>query len=154
MAGIVRRPRVDAVVGGELRRVDRKQSAVTVRELGNLVDRRDEAGHIGRPAHRDQPDPSFVGAQLALDGVEVHMAVIRQPDDDVAAAVAPRQEVGVVLHLGDQDLAAVQACVLGRDAIQGVRGALDEDGDLRALVEVQEAGHQLPRVLVGLGGEA
>ena len=151
---VARRPHVDAVMGRELGGVDGDPGAVAVRELGDLVQRGHETGDVGRAAQGDQADLALALFQRVLDGVEVDVAAVRQPDHDVPAAVPPREKVGVVLHLRDQHLPAVEASLLGRDPVQGVGRALDEDHDLVRFVDGEEARHQLARVLVCLGREA
>src|SRR5712692_8267604 len=55
---IARRPHVDAIVRSELSGIYRHQRAVSVRELGDLVDWRYEAGHVGGTADGDEADAS------------------------------------------------------------------------------------------------
>ena len=57
----------------------------------------------------------------------------------------------MVLHLGDEHLTAVKPSLLGRDSVQGVGGALDEDDDLALAVDVEKLGDAFARLLVRLG---
>jgi hypothetical protein len=125
-----------------------------VGQLGHLVDGGDEAGHVGRPAHRDEPDLSSARLQRMLDRLQVDVAVLGEADHHVPAAVAPGEKVCVVLHLGHEHRAPVEASLLGGDPVQRVSGALDEDDDLRALVDAQESRRQPASVLVCLGRQA
>src|SRR5438105_6801328 len=52
--------------------------------------------------------------------------------------MSPWQEIGVVLHLGDQHLPAIQSRLFGRDSIQCISRPLDEDDDLVLLVHTSQ----------------
>ena len=59
-----------------------------------------------------------------------------------------------MLHLGHEDMPAVEPCLLRRDAIQSVCRPLDEDDDLVLVVHAEKLRDQLPGVLVSLGRQA
>ena len=67
MARITGGTDLDAVMGGELRGVDRDASAVAMGELRHLVDGGDKTGDVGCSAHRDQADPAARLFQGVLD---------------------------------------------------------------------------------------
>ena len=154
VAGVVRRPDLDAVMRRELRRVDRDPRAVAMRKLGHLVNRGHEAGDVRGAAQCHQTDPAAGFLQSLLDGVQVDVPFVGEPDHHVSAPVPPGQEVGVVLHLRDEDLTTVEPRLLGGDPVERVGRALDEDHDLVLLVDPQELRHQVSRLLVRLGREA
>ncbi len=147
-------PDVDAMVRGELRRVDGDARPESMRELGDVVDGGDETGHVRGAADRDEADPAFRAFQRVLDGFEVDVPLVRKADHDMTAAMSPWQQVGVVLHLGDQDLAPVEPRLFRRDPVEGVGRPFHEDEDLVPLVDAQEPRHLLARLFVGLGREA
>jgi hypothetical protein len=89
-----------------------------------------------------------------FDRVEVDVAFLGEPNDDVTAAKAPGKQVGMVLHLGHEHLAAVLPSLLRRDAVECIGRALHEDHDLLVLVDAKESGDDFPGVLICLGGEA
>ena len=141
---------VDPSVRRELRSVHRDEGAVTVGQLGDLVDRGDEASHVGGAAHCDEADPAAAVLERLLDGVEVDVAVRREANHAVPTAVAPRQQVRVMLHLGHEHLAAVEAGLFRGDAVQRVGCALDEDDHLALLVDIEKFGYALARLFVSV----
>jgi len=65
----------------------------------------------------------------------------------------PGEKVGVVLHLSHQHLLALEPRLLGRNPVQRVGRALDEDHHLVVLVDAEEAGGHLAGMLIGIGRE-
>ena len=59
----------------------------------------------------------------------------------------------MVLHLGDEDLAAIESGFLRGNAVERVGRSLDKDHDLFALVNAEETSDSLARLLVSLGRE-
>jgi len=138
------------VVWSELRGVDRDQGAVAWRQLGNLVDGGDEAGDVGcaadgtrRSFHRQ---PSTM-----LDRLEVEVAVIGEADHDVAAAVSPgRRSAWCSISVTSTWRPSSLACsgpIRFRASV-----VLDEDHDLRAVVDGPEFATSFACLLVRLGG--
>ena len=102
------RGQVDRQLRRGLRGVDDDDRAHLVGPPGHLGDRVDGAEHVGHPGERD--DLGALGEQL-VDVREVEVAVVGQPEPAQRRAGAlgeqlPRDDVGVVLHLGDDDLVA------------------------------------------------
>ena len=91
-------------VGHVLRGVDEAQSAGRVRGVGQLADGRDRAEHVGQRGEREQ-----LGAvELLVEIAEVELVVVGEsepPQLDAALFLEhqPRDDVGVVLHLGEHD---------------------------------------------------
>ena len=57
----------------------------------------------------------------------------------------------MVLHLGDENLPAVQPGLLSGDSIERIGCPLDEDDDLARIVDFQKLGDTFARLLVCLG---
>ena len=139
---------IDRHVRQRLRAVDDQIAAVLVHELAEILDRVLDAQHVrdlthgqdlGLGTHLGQ---NLLGRELAgLGGVEVD-----ELGAGFAADLLPRDQVGVVLHDGDDDLVArledrgrkalgdqVErlARVAGEDDLVGIGGA-DDVGDLLA----------------------
>ena len=99
---------VDRQLRRGLRGVDHDDGADLVGPAGDLGDRVDRAEHVGDPGQRD--DLGALGDQL-VDVRQVEPAVVGEPEPAQRRAGAlgeqlPRHDVGVVLHLGDDDLVA------------------------------------------------
>ena len=151
MPGVIGGSDVDAVMRRQLGGVDRDPSPVAMGELGHLVNRGDESRHVRRAADRNQADLAVAALQRMLDRFEVDVSFIREADHHVIAPMPPRQQVSVMLHLGDQDLAAVETCLFGGDSVERIGRALDEDHHLIFFIDAKEFRDQLPRLLVRLG---
>src|SRR5437764_13687053 len=130
MTWVARRAHVDAVMRRELRRVDGDTRAGAMRELRRFVDGGDKAGDVRCATHRDQADLAAAILERLLDSVEIDVALVSEADHHVTAAMAPRQKVGMVLHLGDEDLAAIESGFLRGNAVERVGRSLDKDHDL------------------------
>ena len=143
--------------------VHQHQRADRVRPVGDRPDRVDRAEHVGLVHERDQLGP--LGDQV-VDVREVEPAVGRhaEPAQRRPGALAqqlPRHDVGVVLHLGDDDLVAGaerepaagprRARVAHRvgDQVDRLGDVLGEH-DLGRLGRADERGHLDPGALVGL----
>ena len=117
---------------------------------GDLGDRVDRAEHVGDPGQRD--DLGALGDQL-VDVGQVEVTVVGEPEPAQLGALAlgeqlPRDDVGVVLHLGDHHAVAGPTCEragpgerVGHE-VERLGGVLGED-HLVARGRVQE-----PRDLV------
>ena len=152
------RRQVDRQLRRRLRGVDDHQRADLVGAARDLGDRVDGAEHVGDPGQRD--DLGALGDQL-VDVRQVEPAVVGEPEPPQRRAGAlgeqlPRHDVGVVLHLGDDDLVAGPTCAVPRPG-QGVRGQVERLGGvlgedhLVAVGRVEERRHLVARVLEGLG---
>ena len=139
---------VDRHVRNGLRPVDEDEGAGRVRHLDHLADRIDRAERVADVGERDK---LRLEAQEHLEDVESEDAVIGDRDElEVAVALLdeelPRDEVRVMLHLGQHDrIAALDVPpaprvrdevdrlgrVAGEDDLVAVRG-VDEPGDARA----------------------
>ena len=139
---------IDRHVRQRLCAVDDQVATVLVHELAEVLDRILDAQHVGDLAHGQNLGlgthlgKNFLGGELAgLGGVEVD-----ELGTGLAADLLPRDQVGVMLHDGDDDLVAglqhrgrkalgdqVErlAGVAGEDDLVGLGGA-DEVGDLLA----------------------
>ena len=105
--------------------------------------------------HRDEPGARV---KLALELIQHQFAsVVHRPDSQYrATALAqqlPRHDVGVVLHLGDEDLVAgLETLPKARcHEVDGL-GRTAYEYDLFAACRVDEALHRISRRLVGVGG--
>ena len=97
---------VHRVVRHQLGAVHQEQRADRVGELTDLAQRRDHAGDVGLPGHRDDLGP--LGDQRRVD-VDAAVRQLPEPFQRRPGAqreLLPRHEVGVVLDLGDEDLIA------------------------------------------------
>ena len=148
--------RRDAQVRGRLRPVHHHERAVLPRRRRHLPHR------VHRPQRvRDmhQRDDLHAGRQPAPEVVEVEFAGVgdrnrRDPRADRLGDHLPGNDVGVVLHLGDQHLVALAERVApqaGGREVQPLGGAPDEDDLLRGL-RGEEGRHPRPRLLVLPGG--
>ncbi|MNX93246.1 hypothetical protein D3C86_1254230 [compost metagenome] len=134
--------------------VDQHPRPGRVGQTGDLGDRVDGAQHV---RHVGDGDDLGLRPQQFGIGRHVQRAVVqdRRPFQHRALALAqqvPRHDVGVVLHLGDDDLVArldAQADAVG-DQIDRLGPALGPD-DVLARGRVQEAGDDLARRLERLG---
>jgi hypothetical protein len=162
----VERPHIQRQVGRRLARVEHDESADAVRHGDELLDGIDDPEHVRDVRERDEP--SALADEFGGD-VEPQRAVIVEGDHPQGRPgpcreFLPRDQVGVVLHLGGDDLIAlVQAQPLGRrspatqrrvrdrvgdevDRLRGVRGPDD-----LALVRADEAGDGGTRIFEDLG---
>ena len=146
---------VDRHVRDRLRAVDQDQRAGRVGHLGHLADGVDRSEHV-----RDVGEGDELGPQVQQDLVhlEAQDAVVRDGHElQVAVHLLdhelPGDEIGVVLHLGQDDRVApadVAATPRIRHQVDGLRGVADED-DLVRIRGVDQAGDLDPRLLVGAG---
>ena len=75
-------PHVDRTVRRQLGGVDHDPSPGGVHPLGEVVDRRHDAGDVRRARHDEQPHPAGVTGELAVEVVEVERAVRLGTDVD------------------------------------------------------------------------
>ena len=127
--------------------------------------RRDGAQHVGLVDHGDELGP-LVDQLARCSRFQPALVGHAEPAQRRAGALAqllPRDQVGVVLHLGDHDLVAGadrNRCASGRrvgrvayrvgDQVDGFGSALGED-DLGLGVGAEELRDLDPRALVGVG---
>ena len=135
-----------------LRAVDQDERAGRVRGVGHPADGIDRAEDVGHLRHADDLGP----VEHPRHRLEIEEAVVGDgPRHDLRTGrlrhQLPRDQVGVVLHLGDDDLVArlqVRAPPRVRDQVERLRrrarehdlalpGRTDERGDLRARAFVQ-----------------
>jgi hypothetical protein len=155
------RGQVDRQVRDRLAGVEHDERADRPGPGDELGDRVEGAEHVGGVAEGQHP-----GALGQLDAVQVEPAVVgdavpAEPRPGPAAQLLPRHEVGVVLHLGDDDLVAgaereVLRARRGRGVAEGVRHQVDALGRvLRQDDLVRRGPHEgrdpRPCTLVGLG---
>ena len=147
---------IDRHVRQRLRAVDDQIAAVLVHELAEILDRVLDAQHVrdlthgqdlGLGTHLGQ---NLLGRELAgLGGVEVD-----ELGAGFAADLLPRDQVGVVLHDGDDDLVARLedrgSKALG-DQVERLARVAGED-DLVGLGSADEVGNLLAHLRDGLGG--
>ena len=76
MPGVIRRSHVDAVMGRELRGVDRNPCPISMRQGGHFMDGRHETGHVRCAADRDQADLAVACLQRMLDRLQVDVSFI------------------------------------------------------------------------------
>ena len=106
---------VDRDVRHGLRAVDQDQRPGRVGHLGHLADRVDRAERVADVGERDE---LRLEPQQHLEHVEPEDAVVGDRDElEVAVLLLdeelPRDEVRVVLHLGQDDLVAAARCCGG-----------------------------------------
>ncbi len=143
---------VEREMGRRLAGVEHGQRTDRARGVGELADRVDRAEHVGDVGERE--DLGALGEQV-VEVRQVEPALVGDADPaqgraGAARQLLPRHEVGVVLHLGDEDLvtlAQVEPRVL-RLSCNGVREGV---GD-----EVERLGGVLGEhhLLVGAADEA
>ena len=153
---------VGDVVGHVLTGVDDRHGAGGVGRGAQLGDGRERAEHVAHRREGEHLGPVEQPLQRPVGEVELPVGGDRQPaqlDPLACRHDVPRDDVGVVLHLGEHDhVAGLQvgaAPGLG-DEVERLGGVLGED-DLVGVGGVDEAGHLRPRPLEavgGLGGEA
>ena len=124
----------DRVVRHQLGAVHQEQRADGVGELADLAQRRDDAGDVRLPGHRDDLRP--VGDKRRVD-VEPPVRQLGEPLQRRAGAqreLLPRHQVGVVLDLGDEDLVSgpQRPGEPERDQVDGLGRRLGEDDLVRA----------------------
>ena len=147
---------VDRHVWQRLRAVDDQISAVLVHELAEVLDRvlnaqdvRDltHGQDLGLGAHLGK---HFLGGELAgLGGIEVD-----ELGTGLAADLLPRDQVGVVLHDGDDDLVARlqhRGCKALGDQVERFARVAGED-DFVGLGSADEVGDLLADLGDGVGG--
>ena len=139
-----------------LRAVDDQIAAVLVHELAEVLDRVLDAQHVGDLTHGQNLGlgthlgQNLLGGELAgLGGVEVD-----ELGTGLAADLLPRNQVGVVLHDGDDDLVAGLQHrgrkALG-DQVERLTRVAGED-DLVGLGGADEVGDLMTHLRDGLGG--
>ena len=96
--GVVVGTHVDGPVGGELGGVDQDPPADGVHPLGQVVHRRDHAGHVRRAGDGQQSDPPGVEGEQPVEVVEVERPVGQGPHVHHPGPGPPRQVVRVVLE--------------------------------------------------------
>ena len=134
---------VDRDVRRGLGPVDQHERARLVGELDHVADLVDRAERVRDVRERDQLG---LEAQEDLEDVEAEDAVVGDRDElEIAVALLdeelPRDEVGVVLHLGqDDDVAAIDVAPAPRvgDEVDRLGRVAGED-DLVAVRRVDEA---------------
>ncbi len=150
---------VDRQVGHALGAVDQEQGAGGVNPAGDVGDGVDGAQDVGHAGDAHELDPLAVGGQQAIQIVEEQPALGVEADELEPSAGGlgqelPGDEVGVVLHLGQDDdvvLADVGPAPGVGDQVDGLGGVADKDDFARA-AGVDEAADLAAGVLVGLGG--
>ena len=136
--------------------VDDQVATVLVHELAEVLDRVLDAQHVGDLAHGQNLGlgahlgKNFLGGELTgLGGVEVD-----ELGTGLAADLLPRNQVGVMLHDGDDDLVAGLQHrgrkALG-DQVERLTGVAGED-DLVGLGGADEVGDLLADLGDGVGG--
>ena len=146
---------VGGQVGHVLAGVEADQGAGGVGRVGDVADRRQGAEHVGHGGDPDQLGP----VEEAVEVGEVELVVGAHGDPaDLEALLGlelePRDDVGVVLHLGEHDgVAGAQVGPTPRpgDQVEGLGGVLGED-DLVGARGPDEPGHRGPGRLHAGGG--
>ena len=150
----VERAHIDLEVGRRLGAVDEHRSALGVGKIDDALHRIDGSQRVRQMRHRDEPGARTEQA-LQLARHQLAVVVDRRDPQHRAAALAqqlPRHDVGVVLHLGDEDLVARLQTLppTRRHEVDGLRRAAHEH-DFLAPCRVDEAPHGIARGLVGVG---
>ncbi len=144
-------PHRHRVVRRELGGVQHDPRAVPVRGRGQLADRPDLAGDVGRAGHADQLGALAALRQRRLQrGHRLLRGARRAQVADVQAASAPGQQRGVVLGLE-----GVDPGVRGHDARQQVQRVGGGPGEhhLVVLAQAEEVGDGGPALLEQVGGQ-
>ncbi len=125
-----------------LRPVDQHQRACGVGHLGHLANRIDGSEHV-----RDMRERDELGLQVQedLEDLQPQQAIVRDGHELQVAVLLldqelPRHEVGMVLHLGQDDgVAAADVAAAPRvgDEVDRLRGVPDED-DLGRLGRIDQ----------------
>ena len=147
---------IDRHVRQRLRAVDDQIAAVFVHELAEILDRVLDAQDVRDLAHGQNLGlganlgKHFLGGELAgLGGVEVD-----ELGAGLAADLLPRDQVGVVLHDGDDDLVAGlqhRGCKALGDQVERLAGVAGED-DFVGLGGADEVGDLLADLRDGISG--
>ena len=147
---------VDGNMGRALGTVDKDGHAVLVGNADDVADRIHGPQHVADVRHADD-----AGALVEELFVFLHaeLPVVGDGNDAQADALTglqelPRDDVAVVLHLGEDDLVALlheSLSEAGGHEVDALRGAAGED-NLRCAAGIQEAAHRLARSLVKLCG--
>ena len=147
---------VDAEVGRALGSVDEDGDAVGMGYADDFLDGVDGAKDIADVGEGDDFS-SFV--EEGLDTVEAYGTVVGDGEDAEADALPlleqlPRDDVGVVLHLGEDDFVALThegLAEAGGYEVDALGGATGED-DFAGGTGVEEAADGLARLFVEVGG--
>ena len=145
----------DPGVGHGLGGVGQDQGPGGMGPPGDLGHRVDGAEHVRHGRHGHHPGPL---AQQPVQGVQVEQVVPGDrhgpdPGPGHAGHQLPGHQVGVVLHLGDQDLVALAEVAQPPGVGDQVDGLADVLGEHRGpLGGADEAGHLAPGLLEQLGG--
>ena len=146
---------VDLQMRHALGPIDEDTSAGLVCLGDDFSDWVDRAEHVGHGRHRYEPG---LFAQQRVEGLDVESALFR--DRHVAngragplSQLAPGNEVGVVLHLGEQDfVAAADVCIAPASGHEvDRRGRPVREDDLRWRGRVDQRADFFPRLLVKIG---
>ena len=145
---------VDRPVGSRLRGIEDDDRAALVRPGGQPVDRVDGPQRVGDVREREDLEASSVGQRVEL--VELQLALVIHGDCEELGAgasgdVLPGHEVGVVLHLGDEDDVARAEVVEPPRVGDEVDGGSDVPGEdhLARRLRIDEGASLLARTLEG-----
>ena len=147
---------VDAEVGRALCAVDEDGHAVGVGNAYDFLDGIDGAEHVADVGNADDFGP-FI--EQRLDGIGRNGALVGDGQDANLDALPllkqlPRNDVGVVFHLGDEHfITLLHECLTeaGGHEIDALRGAAGKDNFARR-AGIEEAAHRLAGRLVEVGG--
>lgn len=150
---------VDRHVGNALGHVDEDGGAVALGQSHDLLDRVARGEHVAHVHHAHQAVAPRL--KLLLQVAQIQRAVVPHPDvaerDPVRdLELLPRDDVRMVLHLGEQDAAIVRQVPAGPapgHGVDGRRGAGRDDQRPR-VPRTNEARDHRPGLLVALGGQA
>ena len=135
----------------QLRAVGEHRHARLVRQSGDLGHRGDHAGDVRLPGHGEDLGPLGDQRRVFLEPAVGQDLEPAQGGAGALGELLPRHQVGVVLHLGDEDLVAGPDRRRERVGHQVDRlGRVLGEHDL-ARVRAEERGHLGPRALVDLG---
>jgi hypothetical protein len=148
-------PDIHGHVGGRLGPIHHHQGPHGPGRLGDLGHRVNGAQHIGDVHHAHQPDPlGQEGAEvLQLQAPIIPKRYGFDPGPRALADQVPGHQVGVVLHLGQENFVAgpqvAQPPGIGHQ-VEGLGGVAHEDN--LALLGPNKAGQGAAGLLVGLAG--
>ena len=148
-------PHVDRLVDDALRTVDQDAGAGRLRQSRHLGDRDDRAEHV---RHMGDGDQLRAVGQQGGEFFEIELPVVLhrrdlEHDPLAVAQQLPGHDVGVVLHLGNDDLVARRKMGLGPGAGDQVDrlGHIPGEDDILRRRRVQQAGNLLAHAFIGLG---
>ena len=139
---------VDGPVGDELGGVDQDPPADGVHPFGQVVHRRDHAGHVRRSGDGQQTDPPGVEGEQPVEVVEVERPIGQGPHVHHPGPGSPRQIVRMVLEHRRQHDVVRSEIDRPCQQVDGVGRVPAEDHGVPRGVGPDERPDELPGLLV------